>query len=135
MINNSKFWTSEIFFDRLNFFLNNRKWSLYQLCLSADISVDTLYKLRKYRRLPTLRTVCIICDALEISLPEFFIMPFAAKEYSIMLQKLKNFWAVRNSSLSARKRLILEVFLQMTICVRMRKEMVSSAGRGKVISG
>lgn len=90
MINNSKFWTSEIFFDRLNFFLNNRKWSLYQLCLSADISVDTLYKLRKYRRLPTLRTVCIICDALEISLPEFFIMPFAAKEYSIMLQKLKS---------------------------------------------
>ena len=49
MINNSNFWTSEIFFDRLNFFLNNRKWSLYQLCLSADISVDTLYKLRKYR--------------------------------------------------------------------------------------
>lgn len=90
MINNSKFWTSEIFFDRLNFFLNNRKWSLYQLCLSADISVDTLYKLRKYRRLPTLRTVCIICDALEISLPEFFIMPFAAQEYSILLQKLKS---------------------------------------------
>ena len=90
MINNSKFWTSEIFFDRLNFFLNNRKWSLYQLCLSADISVDTLYKLRKYRRLPTLRTVCIICDALEISLSEFFIMPFAAKEYCILLQKLKS---------------------------------------------
>lgn len=90
MINNCNFWTSEIFFDRLNFFLNDRNWSLYQLCLSADISVDTLYKLRKHHRLPTLRTVCTICDALEISLPEFFIMPFAAKEYSILLQKLKS---------------------------------------------
>lgn len=90
MINNCNFWTSEIFFDRLNFFLNDRNWSLYQLCLSADISVDTLYKLRKHHRLPTLRTVCTICDALEISLPEFFIMPFAAQEYSILLQKLKS---------------------------------------------
>ncbi len=58
MINNCNFWTSEIFFDRLNFFLNDRNWSLYQLCLSADISVDTLYKLRKHHRLSTLRTVC-----------------------------------------------------------------------------
>lgn len=29
-------------------------------------------------------------DAYSLNLPEFFIMPFAAQEYSILLQKLKS---------------------------------------------
>lgn len=73
MINNCNFWTSEIFFDRLNFFLNDRNWSLYQLCLSADISVDTLYKLRKHHRLPTLRTVALFAMPLKFLCLNFLL--------------------------------------------------------------
>ncbi len=69
---NSKHWTSDAFFERLDFFLKAHDWTLYQLCAHADITVDSLYKLRARRTLPSLQSVCTICDILGISLSDFF---------------------------------------------------------------
>lgn len=69
---NSKYWTSEAFFERLDFFLKAHDWTLYQLCSHADLTVDCLYKLRARHALPSLQSVCTICDILNISLSDFF---------------------------------------------------------------
>ncbi len=64
--------------------------SLYQLSLTANINADTLYKMRKRHTLPNLQTVCLLCDALEISLTDFFIMPHDNQAYSHLLQQINS---------------------------------------------
>lgn len=69
---NSKFWTTEQFFNRVNYFIAKRKMSLHELSCEMETSISTLYKLRKSTALPKMQTICAICDVLEIKLWEFF---------------------------------------------------------------
>ncbi len=69
---NTNLWTSEVFFRRLDYFLKTRNWTMYQLCINADITADALYKMRLRNGLPSLQSVCTICDALGVTLSEFF---------------------------------------------------------------
>ncbi len=71
-MSNVDFWTSEKFFARLDAFLKARDWKISDLGNSSDITSQSLYALRKRNALPSLSTLCHICDALGITLMEFF---------------------------------------------------------------
>ena len=95
---NCKLWTSVKFFERLDMFLTGRGWSLYQLCGDADITPDALYKLKRRNALPSLQTVCTICDALDVSLSQFFVEDISNNNCSIIVSC---FDRVSDESLSA----------------------------------
>ena len=44
-MDNRKLWTSAKLFERLDFFLSEKNWTLYQLCSDVDITVDAIYKM------------------------------------------------------------------------------------------
>jgi len=71
-MSNVDFWTSEQFFARLDDYLHARGWKLSNLGVLADITSQSLYALRKRNALPSLTSLCSICDALGITLTEFF---------------------------------------------------------------
>lgn len=71
-MNNADLWTSTRFFERLDAFLLSRNWKLTDLGVSADITTQSLYAMRKRKTLPSLTSLCAICDALGISLADFF---------------------------------------------------------------
>lgn len=92
-------WTSERFFERLDILLEVRGWSMNTLCQTADIGAATLYTARKRKALPSMVSVCQICDALGISLEEFF----AEKPLDMDIETV----AIRMKRLSKRSRKIL----------------------------
>lgn len=71
-MSNVDFWTSEQFFARLDDCLKARGWKLSNLGVLADVTSQSLYALRKRKALPSLASLCSICDALGITLTEFF---------------------------------------------------------------
>lgn len=71
-MSNVDFWSSEQFFARLEVFLKARGWKIFDLGTMTDISAQSLYSLRKRKGLPSLATLCSICDALGVTLTEFF---------------------------------------------------------------
>ncbi len=95
---NSKLWTSEVFFERLDFFLKAHNLTMYQLCSGVDLTADSLYKMRSRHSLPSLRSVCIICDALGISLSEFFETEITDPNSAAIMSSLDT---MSNDSLSA----------------------------------
>lgn len=52
--------------------LKKKGWSLNSLSLDSETSASTIYEMRRRKLLPRFKTLCMICDALEISLYEFF---------------------------------------------------------------
>ena len=94
----SKLWTSAKFFERLDFFLSEKNWTLYQLCSDVDITVDAIYKMRRRNTLPSLQSVCIICDALGLSLAEFFSVEILSPDCKAIMD---SFETISNQSLSA----------------------------------
>lgn len=97
-MDNSKLWTSAKFFERLDFFLSAKNWTLYQLCSDVDITVDAIYKMRRRNTLPSLQSVCIICDALGLSLAEFFSIEILSPDCKAIMD---SFETISNQSLSA----------------------------------
>lgn len=97
-MDNSKLWTSAKFFERLDFFLTVKKTTLYQLCSDVDISPDTFYKSRNRNALPNLQSICILCDALDISLAEFFSTEMLSPDCTAIVN---SFDTVSDKSLSA----------------------------------
>lgn len=69
---NSNYWTAERFFQRLDYFLDLRKISLHELSSTSETSTSSIYQMRRRKALPNLVSLCHICDALCISLFEFF---------------------------------------------------------------
>ena len=69
---NQQYWDSKKFFERLDYFLTLQKKTLNSLCSNTDLSVNALYNMKNRNTMPTLQTVCIICDALEIDVATFF---------------------------------------------------------------
>ena len=71
-MNNVELWTADRFYRRLDYLLAERHWSLHRLSMKTDTSIASLYEMRRKRFLPRFKTLCMICDALDISLYEFF---------------------------------------------------------------
>ena len=69
---NMSYWNSKRFFKRLDYFLTLQNKTLYNLCANTDLSVNALYNMKNRETLPTLQTICIICDSLHISVETFF---------------------------------------------------------------
>ncbi len=110
-MDNSKLWTSAKFFERLDFFLSAKNWTLYQLCSDVDITVDAIYKMRRRNTLPSLQSVCIICDALGLSLAEFFSVEILSPDCKAIMD---SFETISNQSLSA-----LAILVQhLNLCIR-----------------
>ena len=71
-MSNVEFWTSEQFFARLDEHLKVRGWKISDLGIMTDVTSQSLYALRKRKALPSLTTLCSICDAFGVTLTEFF---------------------------------------------------------------
>ena len=87
-MNNIEFWSSEMFFSRLDAFLKARGWKISDIGNQTDITSQSLYALRKRNALPSLTTLCHICDAIGITLTEFFDVDSAqdADAIAVMLK-------------------------------------------------
>ncbi len=72
MNSNIKYWTSERFFKRLDYFLDSNDITLCQLSQLAETSTSSIYQIRRRKALPNFQTLCAICDALDLKLWEFF---------------------------------------------------------------
>lgn len=57
---------------RIEFLRKQKGWSVYKLCNEADLSPSALTNLYARNNYPSIPTVMKICDALQISLAEFF---------------------------------------------------------------
>lgn len=71
-MNNVELWSADKFYRRLEYLLKERRWSLHRLSIKTDTSAASLYEMRRKNFLPRFKTLCMICDALDISLHEFF---------------------------------------------------------------
>ena len=71
-MNNTEYWTAENFYKRLDFYLNEKGWNYNRLSTESDISVSMLYEMRRNHYLQRIKNLCAICDALDISVNEFF---------------------------------------------------------------
>lgn len=69
---NLGYWTTNKFFERLDYFLSAKGWTLNKLCSESDITAASLYSMKNRQTLPTLQTICIICDTLGIGVSDFF---------------------------------------------------------------
>lgn len=49
-----------------------RNWSLYRLAMESSLPYSTLNNLFRRGNVPSISTLCKICDAFDISLSEFF---------------------------------------------------------------
>lgn len=72
MYSNVEVWDSEFFFNRLDYFLKKQNMSMHELSCMANTSISALYQTRSRKALPSLQTICTICDVLCIKLWEFF---------------------------------------------------------------
>ena len=89
-MNNAEIWTSARFFERLDSFLHSRKWKLTDLGVSADITAQSLYAMRKRKTLPSLTSLCAICDALGITLADFFMIEAVERPAALLIKRRLN---------------------------------------------
>lgn len=71
-MSNLDYWTFENFYQRLDLLLKNKGWCLNAISVDADVSISTLYEMRRRKTMPSFKSLCSICDALGITLYEFF---------------------------------------------------------------
>ena len=73
-MSNLDFWTAENFYNRLDTLLKKQGRSFNSLSLDTESSAASLYEMRRKSFLPRFKNLCSICDALGISLYEFFFL-------------------------------------------------------------
>ena len=90
---------------RLSQLMEERGWSKYQLAKRAGISPSTLNSLFRKNNAPTIPTLQNLCDALSISLSDFFLEHPSDAELSAEEKELLNYW--RNSTPKQKEAIIL----------------------------
>ena len=80
--------------ERITMLLKEKGWSVYRLADECGIPRSSLYTMMKKRTMPKLDTLDIICDALGITLSDFFITRSNANGYlsskeSLLLEILR----------------------------------------------
>ncbi len=58
--------------ERINELINKKGWSIYELSKQTGISTNAIYDWNKINAVPSLSNIVKICEALEISLGQFF---------------------------------------------------------------
>ena len=71
-VNNTDYWTPDMIYKRLDFYLNKKGWNYNKLSGESDVGISMLYEMRRKHYMPRIKNLCAICDALGISLNEFF---------------------------------------------------------------
>ncbi len=74
--------------ERLNFILEKYGWSKYRLSQESEIAESTLSNIFHRGTVPTIATLQVICNTMNISLAEFF----ADDELVVMTPELKKFY-------------------------------------------
>lgn len=69
---NSTYWSVDAFYKRIDEFLEARGWNLQHLAIEANIAMSSIYMMRSRGSFPSFPSLCAICDALGVSLAEFF---------------------------------------------------------------
>lgn len=63
---------NRLYKEKINYYLNKRKWSIFELSQQADISAATIYEWYRNKKRPSLTNITKICEAFNISLGQFF---------------------------------------------------------------
>ncbi len=58
--------------ERINELMRLKKWTAYELSNQTGISTNTIYDWNKIGATPTMHSIISICDAMDISLEQFF---------------------------------------------------------------
>lgn len=95
--------------ERIRFLLRERGWSVYRLAQAAEIPQSTLANLFMRNNVPTIPTLERICDALGITLSEFFAEATTLSPETQLNLRMDKKWNTLNP---AQKQLILEVMEQ-----------------------
>ena len=69
--NNDKI-DNRLYKEKINYYLNKRKWSIFELSQQADISAATIYEWYHNKKRPSLTNITKICEAFNITLAQFF---------------------------------------------------------------
>ena len=69
---NVKIWDTHTFLDRVDFFASSKGITLRQLCHEAELDESFFRHIKARNTLPSLSSICAICDVLGISLFVFF---------------------------------------------------------------
>ncbi len=91
--------------------LEEREWSIYRLAQVSGINPSTLGNLFTRNNVPTIPTLERICEALGISLSEFFSEGSTLPSEKRLDERMEKKWA---SLTPAQKQLILELIDQLS---------------------
>lgn len=94
------------YLDRIRFLLKERHWSVYRLAQAAEINPSTLANLFARNNVPTIPTLERICDALGITLSEFFSEDSTLPPEERMNKQMEKKWAALSPD---QKQLLLEL--------------------------
>lgn len=97
--------------ERIKFLLHERGWSVYRLAQASDINPSTLSNLFARNNVPTIPTLERICEALDITLSEFFAENSTLPSEKRLDDRMEKKWA---SLTPAQKQLLLELIDQFS---------------------
>ncbi len=92
--------------ERIRFLLKERGWSVYKLAQTAEIPQSTLANLFMRNNVPTIPTLERICEALGITLAEFFSEDGTVSSEERLDRSMKEKW---NRLALIDKQLVLEL--------------------------
>ncbi len=79
--------------ERIDYILQYKNMSMYQLAKKSGISMNTLYNMETRNTVPSVHTIEKICEGLEISLGEFFNLDernlLLSKEEKLLIEKYR----------------------------------------------
>ncbi len=102
---NREKWTAKTIYDRLLYLIEKQGWTLNRLAELSALPPSTLYNWRYKGVLPNLLPIATICDALNITLAEFF------DEKDIEIDEL---YSLINSLSETDRRLLIELTKRIT---------------------
>ncbi len=65
-------WSAKVIYGRILFLCEKEGWTLHRLSEVANIPTSTLYNWRYRAIMPTLEHLIMVCDALNLSIADFF---------------------------------------------------------------
>ena len=97
---------------RIRELMTRRGWTIYRLSKESGITITTLINLFSRSKQPSLQTVEIICETMNISLAEFFAQDSAPGGFTEEQTKLFTLW---DSLTEEQKDAMLELLHSMTV--------------------
>ena len=95
---------------RIEELLAERKWTLYELANESKLPISSLYNMMNRRSMPRIDTLFFICEALNISMREFFT--FDVMDATMQLTDSDRRLIEINHELPSRKRDVLMAYAE-----------------------